>query len=831
MRKFYLFGLLIGCFAFAKAQKDSIRLGLPLGHAFSVLKASFAANGKVIMTTSPDASIKIWETSTGRLIQSIDSLGIYPSGAISHDGRHIISSSLPFPGFLLEKGSLSSWEVITGRQKKLGKVWERPLHKIIDLLTKSKGALQQNFEGLISSDDFSRVAAIPVSISDNDFTFCTWSIKSGYFQRRFKGHKGKINTLAFSPNSKDILTSSEDSTATLWNAKSGKVKHRLIGHKGNVNTAVYNHDGKYIVTASDDKTIKKWDATTGKLVFSIEGHQAPISKAIFTSTGKKIITTSKDRTIKVWDAFNGTLLHSQDKLHGDVSLLATGLDSNAIVYVCGDSIAYVYDDRSGRIIHILRGHTNKINSISLSPDGLKLLTASDDRTARIWDLYTGSSIKVLQSAMHSVGFEIKTSDSKTTIATRSGTGKTILIWDSDMLNSFISLTDSQRTFNLFELSPDGKYLATTYARDENVNVWNAKTGDLLYALKQYGRINSVAFDSDSKRLVTTSEDYSAIVWDLTTGKQLSLIVASADLGPFKQGLFSPDNEYLLTISHKGAFAWDIATDTQKFELDKDGIGTFALKEFFFTDSLIACDENTTGKRYYWNASDGSRVYINHTAKSKSHNFPPPSEHIRTSSRTHTDEHTVPYKGNSIDHMIESALFGDATTKRINLKVSNSLDRHSVLFSSSKGRALFKISFPTNDSPVYSCSSGHYMASLKAASKLYYIRGLQTIGFDQLDVKYNRPDKVLSALGEAFGNPDTALINSYYRAWQKRVKKLGVDTTSFEEGFSVPESDFKNRDNIQYEQTSADGKLQLKVWGMDTTYKLDRYNIWVNDVPI
>jgi hypothetical protein len=62
-----------------------------------------------------------------------------------------------------------------------------------------------------------------------------------------------------------------------------------------------------------------------------------------------------------------------------------------------------------------------------------------------------------------------------------------------------------------------------------------------------------------------------------------------------------------------------------------------------------------------------------------------------------------------------------------------------------------------------------------------------------------------------------LINSYYKAWQKRVKKLGVDTTSFEEGFSVPESDFKNRDNLAYEQTSD--TIQLKVWGMDSTYKL------------
>jgi WD40 repeat protein len=123
----------------------------------------------------------------------------------------------------------------------------------------------------------------------------------------------------------------------------------------------------------------------------------------------------------------------------------------------------------------------------------------------------------------------------------------------------------------------------------------------------------------------------------------------------------------------------------------------------------------------------------------------------------------------------------------------------------------------------------YFANSQKVKTISFNKGLQTIGFDQLDIKYNRPDKVLAALGEAFGNPDTLLTKSYYHAWQKRVKKLGVDTTAFVDGFSVPESDFKNRNEIAYEQIG--NQLILKVWGKDADYKLDRYNIWVNEVPI
>ena len=83
--------------------------------------------------------------------------------------------------------------------------------------------------------------------------------------------------------------------------------------------------------------------------------------------------------------------------------------------------------------------------------------------------------------------------------------------------------------------------------------------------------------------------------------------------------------------------------------------------------------------------------------------------------------------------------------------------------------------------------------------------------------------------EAIGNPDTALINTYRNAYYKRIKKLGIDTTSFRDGYSVPEADFVNRDELEYEQTNKTLLIHLK--GMDSTYKLDRYNVWVNEVPV
>ena len=40
----------------------------------------------------------------------------------------------------------------------------------------------------------------------------------------------------------------------------------LTGHSNEVNSVAYSPDGKYILSGSDDHTVKIWDAATGKEV-------------------------------------------------------------------------------------------------------------------------------------------------------------------------------------------------------------------------------------------------------------------------------------------------------------------------------------------------------------------------------------------------------------------------------------------------------------------------------------------------------------------------------------------------------------------------------------
>jgi len=159
-------------------------------------------------------------------------------------------------------------------------------------------------------------------------------------------------------------------------------------------------------------------------------------------------------------------------------------------------------------------------------------------------------------------------------------------------------------------------------------------------------------------------------------------------------------------------------------------------------------------------------------------------------------------------------------------ITSSLDNTAKIWDVATGELVYTFFAVDSTDYLVQIPAGYYQTTQAASKLLHYVTNdLQIISFEQLDVKYNRPDKVL----EALGNTDTSLIKSYRKAWEKRIQKLGIDTTAFREDFIVPEADFVNRELIEFEQKNE--TIQLHIKGNDSTYLLDRFNIWVNEVPV
>ncbi len=115
-------------------------------------------------------------------------------------------------------------------------------------------------------------------------------------------------------------------------------------------------------------------------------------------------------------------------------------------------------------------------------------------------------------------------------------------------------------------SPDGSLVATLSSANE-VLLWDALTGDLARRLDgdfgqegHQGYVRSVCFSKNGTRILTTSNDHTARVWETATGRQLIW-------PPMKHGeevtygTFSPgDGKWIATASRDGtARLWDATT--------------------------------------------------------------------------------------------------------------------------------------------------------------------------------------------------------------------------------------------------------------------------------
>lgn len=123
-------------------------------------------------------------------------------------------------------------------------------------------------------------------------------------------------------------------------------------------------------------------------------------------------------------------------------------------------------------------------------------------------------------------------------------------------------------------------------------------------------------------------------------------------------------------------------------------------------------------------------------------------------------------------------------------------------------------------------NGYYMGDPAKAAELSFVtQDLEILSFEQLDLQFNRPHQVL----EAAGYKDTALISSYRKAWQKRIRSLGVDTLRFGGKKNLPVCQIINQQQLIYQQESE--KISLHIRAKDSLQDMTYLHLSINGIPL
>jgi WD40 repeat protein len=791
-RFFFLF-LLLGFHV--KAQEP--KLVLPIGHTNSIYDLDISPDGKKIISASADNSAKIWDLVSGKMLANLKIHSkIVNLATFSPDGKKIITAS--------DDNTLIFWNASTGEHIS---TWDKNISSL---------------QSVEFSKDGTRLLT-----SSLDSTAKIWDVATGKVLVNLNSHLHWLTSARFSPDGKKIVTASWDSTAKVWGSEKGLLLFNLTGQSSPVVLALFSPDGKKILTFQREGKAILWNASTGKRIFELSGKYEWPKTAEFSPDGKVILAATSYSTF-VWNAYTGKVLHQLDRPWRGSDCATFNLDGSRIVTGYSDSTAKVWDTKSGKLLITLKGHLSRITKARFDYSGKYVVTASNDNSIKTWDVATGNLLSDTKG--HSADVIVARFDTMGKKILTASEDHFVRIWDARNGKILHSRKAHGGLIKSMVISPDQSKVLTA-ATDKQIKIWETSTGKEVMDIKARIDPDIVTYSKDGKWVAISNGSYIPPVYIMepATGKTIgSLNWLPTD---FKAAAFSRDWKKLAVAyneeSNYTVQIWDPVKGS--FETEYVAHDNWINHIEFNSDGskLVTVANDSTG-RIWDSAGKLVATLKGHTHLVGFSQFSPDDKKLVTASWDETAKVWDTESGDLLldlrghENRVNTACFSSDGKKIITASQDNTIK----IWDAVTGELIYSSMAIDSSNFINLTPKGFYQSSPSAAKLLHYVtKDLKVITFDQLDIKYNRPDKVL----EAIGNTDSALIKSYRKAWEKRIKKLGIDTTQFRDGYSVPEADFVNRDSINYEQKT--GTLRLHIKGIDSTYKLDRFNVWVNESPL
>jgi WD40 repeat protein len=126
---------------------------------------------------------------------------------------------------------------------------------------------------------------------------------------------GVVSKIAFSPDSKQIVTTgNSDYSAQLWTLD-GRLVATLSGHRMAIAGLTFSPDGKTIASASYDGTVKLWNSADGTLINTISDHSAGAGDVKFSPDGQMVASSGVHSKVKIWK-LDGTLVKNIHRTSG-----------------------------------------------------------------------------------------------------------------------------------------------------------------------------------------------------------------------------------------------------------------------------------------------------------------------------------------------------------------------------------------------------------------------------------------------------------------------------------------------------------------------------------
>ncbi|PYH90296.1 WD40 repeat-like protein [Aspergillus ellipticus CBS 707.79] len=527
------------------------------GHTGKVNSVAFSPDGNRLSSASDDGTVILWDMTTGTPLQTIQNY------EVKGDDEGFGAGNMRANRGFLTGGVIKLRDAVTGEL----------LHEIegdnyavrsVAFSPDSRRLMSGGFDKTINLWDIITVSFSPDNGQDeesrvrpascsSDSTIKTWDAATKTPLKTFTDHNGRVSSVSFSPDCRQLVSAGWDNTIRLWDAGTGELLKTLSGHNM-VRSVAFSPDGRLLASGALDCIVMLWDLRTGLPLKTFRGHNGGIYSVAFSPDGKQLASGSMDHAIRVWDIAKVSSAKTRDGHTNYVTHLAIAPDMRKVVSVAYyDTEIRIWDTTTGNLLTVLQSHRYGIRSVSFSLDSHWLALCTLDNAVEVWDMTQNSLAKEMGNDDSGPVDAIAFSHNSQWLASASK-DRTIKLWDTATYTPQKQFKSGQTdTITCIAFSHDGQQLATGSA-DKTIILWDINTHEQIQEIQcDEGCPSSISLGPDGKLLASSMYGDTSI-WDATTGAPLQTCSVHDSYTPLKlstDGAFLESSHGILSIIPTG----------------------------------------------------------------------------------------------------------------------------------------------------------------------------------------------------------------------------------------------------------------------------------------
>lgn len=318
-----------------------------------------------------------------------------------------------------------------------------------------------------------------------------------------------------------VTEADEVGRVNLWDIADNQVLATFPGQVHYYTNLAVSPDGKVIAIPGEGDALNLWHIQTGQIWMMLCGHGGSVTGSAFSPDGRMLVSFSDSgQKAILWELPAAGRMGPAGQKRGEYPV--TALDSFAIFSPDSKRLALIDPENAARVIDLSTGDglqagqevaifraDGKLQALAFSPDGKLLASAGLTGRVYAWEIETGKQV-------------------------------------------FLQKLKNTGEVEVIAFSRDGSWLTF------GASVWETVTGWEKFALLGANqRVNQLALDGESARLITANSQDKVTVWSMTASRDVLTLELGNHKLFFADLAFSPDGRWLVSSNLAGnILVWD-----------------------------------------------------------------------------------------------------------------------------------------------------------------------------------------------------------------------------------------------------------------------------------